>query len=307
MDGLEPDGLTKPPPYGPSRGRLVKKRMKRITRETEARRIGNLAPSSSQREQQNEARDRYQSGTTYSQERRAGLVPSPLGTFRAHPDRTASSEQLTTPDQSASSQFLHPILDRNSIHLDRVSIAQPLESRDQDTLWQRIQAMSARLNETEAAEERYRARIAAQLGDVRRAVNEDRSNDHSHSHTPPMPTTLVEQTTSRSLSAWGLLPSRSNKDQPLSDTDQLLQKSGTSRNDPIASQVTYIDSTVMTNNITFGASTSTPNITISVTASLPERAKRHTASGNEEEDDSEREEPPALSTRSRKRARIDRL
>src|SRR5205823_4025017 len=41
LDDLEPDGFTKPPPHGPSRGRPVKKRMKRITRETEARRTGN--------------------------------------------------------------------------------------------------------------------------------------------------------------------------------------------------------------------------------------------------------------------------
>ena len=41
-DDLEPDGVTKPPPYAPSRGRPVQKRMKRRTWEIEARRLGNL-------------------------------------------------------------------------------------------------------------------------------------------------------------------------------------------------------------------------------------------------------------------------
>ena len=59
LDGLEPDGVTKPPPDIPLRGRPVKKRMKRRTRETEARRVGNPVSSSSWKEQQDEARNRY--------------------------------------------------------------------------------------------------------------------------------------------------------------------------------------------------------------------------------------------------------
>ncbi|KAH7394679.1 hypothetical protein BKA66DRAFT_567041 [Pyrenochaeta sp. MPI-SDFR-AT-0127] len=68
LDDLEPDGFTKPPPDAPSRGRPVQKRMKRRTRETEARRLGNLASSSGRKEQQDEARNRYQSGVTYFQQ-----------------------------------------------------------------------------------------------------------------------------------------------------------------------------------------------------------------------------------------------
>ena len=66
LDDLEPDGVTKPPPEASLRGRPSKKRMKRRTRETEARRVGNLASSSSQKERQDEARIRHQSGVTYS-------------------------------------------------------------------------------------------------------------------------------------------------------------------------------------------------------------------------------------------------
>ncbi|KAK7177811.1 hypothetical protein PSPO01_16135 [Paraphaeosphaeria sporulosa] len=40
LEDLEPDGVTKPPPDAPLRGRPVQKRMKRKTRDTEARRLG---------------------------------------------------------------------------------------------------------------------------------------------------------------------------------------------------------------------------------------------------------------------------
>ncbi|KAF9728390.1 hypothetical protein PMIN01_12173 [Paraphaeosphaeria minitans] len=50
-EDLEPDGVTKPPPDAPLRGRPVQKKMKRKTRETEAWRLGNLASSSGRMEQ----------------------------------------------------------------------------------------------------------------------------------------------------------------------------------------------------------------------------------------------------------------
>ena len=59
LDSLEPNSVTKPPPDIPLRGLPVKKRMKRRTQETEAPRVGNLVLSSSRKEQQDEARNRY--------------------------------------------------------------------------------------------------------------------------------------------------------------------------------------------------------------------------------------------------------
>ncbi|KAK7177498.1 hypothetical protein PSPO01_16455 [Paraphaeosphaeria sporulosa] len=157
--------------------------------------------------------------------------------------------------------------------------------------------MNERLGETEAAEERYRLQIAAQIGAVRQAVDENRTSNHSLSHTLPM--ALAEQPALRSQLPLDILAARSN-DQPSSATDELLQGSGTFRDNAIPSAIT-------TNNFTFGAPSPVPNITINVTASSPERNKRHIASESEKDAIIEREPPPALSTRSRKRARRDRL
>jgi hypothetical protein len=80
-----------------------------------------------------------------------------------------------------------------------------------------------------------------------------------------------------------------------------------SQDNPAATQVTYIESTVTNNNFTFGASSSVPNITINVTASPPGANKRSAEDGNGDENNTGREDPPALSTRARKRARTDLL
>lgn len=283
LDDLEPDGFTKPPPHGLSRGRLIRKRMKRITRESEARRRGNLAPPSLQRKQQSEARNRYQSGTTYAQEGIMGRVNSSFGQPR-------DSDQSTLPN---------PLLAQDGSVLNQASVAQPPESRDQDTLWQRIRAMNARLSETGATEERSRAEIAAQIRAVRQAVHEN-----SHPHPLPMPPTFADQLALRPQPPLKPLVSRFDTNQAFSHSDELLQRSRTSPNDPTASQATYIDSVVTTNNVILAASSSTPNVAINAISSSSKGNKRCIASGNQEGSVVEGEDPPALSTRSRKRVRI---
>lgn len=62
---LEPDGVTLPPQdLFPLRGRPIKKRFKRKTRETEARRLGKMRSPEAQRQRQEEAAARYQSGAS---------------------------------------------------------------------------------------------------------------------------------------------------------------------------------------------------------------------------------------------------
>jgi hypothetical protein len=96
-------------------------------------------------------------------------------------------------------------------------------------------------------------------------------------------------------------------DQQLRPDEDEQQSSSGSQVDLAASQVTYTDSTVTNNTFTFGASCSVPNITINVASSPPGRNKRAVAGGDEEESNVQSEEPPALSTRSRKRARMSQL
>jgi hypothetical protein len=82
LDDLEPDGVAKPPPDVSLRGRPTKKRMKRKTRETEARRVGNLVLSNGRKEQQNEAQNRYQSGVTYSSQLDPLSIAQPLAPWQ---------------------------------------------------------------------------------------------------------------------------------------------------------------------------------------------------------------------------------
>lgn len=215
--------------------------MKRRTRETEARRVGNLVSSSCRKEQQDEARNRYQSGVTYSSQ------------------------------------------------LNPLSTAQPL------ALWQRTRAIQARLKEAEAIGEPYRTQ----------AVNGNRNNEHNQFHTVQASTMHAEHPTSRSQPPPEQPVSQLNGGRPWLDADE-QQRSSNSQVDTAASQVTYIDSTVTNNNFTFGTSSSVPNITINVTTSPPGANKRPVGSGDEEESNVQSEEPPALPTRSRKRARTDR-
>ncbi|KAF2187549.1 hypothetical protein K469DRAFT_725100 [Zopfia rhizophila CBS 207.26] len=268
LDDLEPDGVTKPPLDAALRGRPIK-RMKRRTRETEARRLGNLVSSSSRKEQQDEARNRYQSGVTYFQQ-------------QTHQDT------LNDPDQRVSSQPSYSIFNHHRNVSDPLSIAQP------PPLWQRIRAIQARLEEAETIGEPYRTQ----------AVNRNRNNEHDQSHTVQASTTHAEHPTSRSRPPEQPV-SQLNGERPSLDTDE-QQRNNTSQVDTAASQVTHIDSTVTNNNFIFGTSSSVPNITINVTASPPGGNKRPVANGDEEGNNVQNEEPPSLSTRSRKRARTDR-
>jgi hypothetical protein len=311
LDDLEPDGFTKPPAIGTSRGRPVRKRMKRTTRETEARRRGNLVSSSSQRQQQDEARNRYQSGTTYCQGRRTGQALNPSNQIA--PSQSLPAE--TTPDQIVLSQPPYAISNHednvpnlaNQLPATQLPATQLPDPRDQDALWQRITAIHARLCETEAIGERYRAQIRDQIGAVREAVNGNRINNHSQSHTVQASTTDVEQLASRSQSPPGLPVSQANRGEQLSlDTDD-PQRIGNSQNNPTASQVTYVDSTITNNNFAFGASSTIPNITINVTASPPVVNRRSAEGEAGGRDEGEGDEPPAMSTRSRKTARTDQL
>ncbi|KAK7178181.1 hypothetical protein PSPO01_15771 [Paraphaeosphaeria sporulosa] len=143
LEDLEPDGVTKPPPDAPLRGRPVQKRMKRKTRETEARRLGNLASSSGRMEQQDEARNRYQSGATYFQQHPdASDRPSHIIPIQRRPEQAIPNQEVSTqlPDQTGVSPSL---------------IFQPPDSREHSTLWQRIRAIQAGLREIEAIRERY--------------------------------------------------------------------------------------------------------------------------------------------------------
>lgn len=295
LDDLEPDGVTKPPPDAPSRGRRAKKRMKRKTRETEARRVGNLVSSDVQKAQQDEARNRYQSGVTYFQQQRTRQDPldrsSQISFVQHQAEETMPNQGMSSqPIQRTSSQPLHSVSNPQRNVPDPLSIAQPPDS---DALWQRIRAIQARLQETEAYQ--------AQFGAARQAVNGSRDNEHDQSHRAQASTARAENPTSRSqppperpvsqLSRERLSP---NRDEP---------RNGNSQVDPVASQVTYIDSTVTNNNFTLRTSNSGPNITINVTASPPGRNKRPVPSEDEEGDNVPSEVPPFLSTRSRKRPR----
>lgn len=68
LSDLKPDGITRPPPaLAQPRGRKVMKRLKRKTRETEARRLGRMKSPETQMRRQEEARARYQSGANHFQ------------------------------------------------------------------------------------------------------------------------------------------------------------------------------------------------------------------------------------------------
>lgn len=142
LDDLEPDGVTKPPPDAPSRGRPVQKRMKRRTRETEARRLGNLAPSSVRKEQQDEARNRYQSGATYFQHPDTSDRPSQTIPIQRLPEQTI-------PNQGVSSQLPNQTVSSPSL------ISQPPDSGEHGTLWQRIRAIQVSLTEIESIREHH--------------------------------------------------------------------------------------------------------------------------------------------------------
>jgi hypothetical protein len=291
LDDLEPDGVTKPPPDAPSRGRPVQKRMKRKTRETEARRLGNLASSSGRMEQQDEARNRYQSGATY---------------FQRHPDTSDPPTQVTSiqrrPEQAIPNQRVSSQLPDQAVSSPSL-ISQPPDSREHGTLWQRIRAIQADLREIEAIRERHQAQgIRA----ARKAVHENRNREHGQSHVAQASTMEAEHTTLRSPPPEPPV-SQPIVDQQLRPDEDEQQSSSGSQVDLAASQVTYTDSTVTNNTFTFGASCSVPNITINVASSPPGRNKRAVAGGDEEESNVQSEEPPALSTRSRKRARMSQL
>ena len=241
LDDLEPDGVTKPPPEAPLRGRPVKKRIKRTTRETEARRVGNLASSSSRKERQDEARIRHQSGVTYSSQ------------------------------------------------LDPTSIVEP------HTLMQRNKAFQAHPEESGMILEPCRTEEA----------HGSRSSEYEQSPTVQAPTKSIEYSTSQAQPPREQHVFQEIREPPPLDMFE-QQRSSNSQFDAAASEVTYIDSTVTNNNFTFGTSNSVPNITISVTTSPPGANKRPVRSGDEDDSSVQSEEPPALSTRSRKRSRMDR-
>ncbi|PSN59068.1 hypothetical protein BS50DRAFT_594940 [Corynespora cassiicola Philippines] len=287
LDDLEPDGVTKPPPEAPSRGRPAHKRMKRRTRETEARRLGNLASSSRRKEQQDEARNRYQSGATYPQQLPdTSNCPGHIAPIQNRPGQTITDQGVSTqlPDQTISSPYL---------------ISQPSDSREHSNLWQRIRAIQASLAEIKAMRERYQAQG---VGAARQAVNGNRNNEHSQPHVAQASTGEAENSTLRSPYPESSASQPVLEQQVRPDEDEQQSSSG-SQGDLATSQVTYIDSTVTNNTFTFGASNSVPNITINVASSPPGRNKRPMASGDEEGNNVQSEEPPALSTRSRKRAR----
>lgn len=131
-------------------------------------------------------------------------------------------------------------------------------------------------------------------------------NEHGQPHVAQASTTEAEHSTLRYPSPESPF-SQPIVDQQLRPDEDEQQSSSGSQVDLAASQVTYIDSTVTNNTFTFGTSSSVPNITINVTSSPLGRNKRPMASGDEEESSVQSEEPPALSTRSRKRARTGQL
>jgi len=160
LDDLEPDGVTKPPPSSVLRGRPATKRMKRRTRETEARRLGNLVSSSVRREQQIEARNRYLSGTTCFQHEQARSEPTNRSieteTVQSHPIRTRIDHQ-----ESARSPLPDPTHHSNT--LQSSPNARPPGSGLEVPLWERIRAIQASLAQTEAFRERFCAQTSQQV------------------------------------------------------------------------------------------------------------------------------------------------
>lgn len=284
LDDLEPDGVTKPPPYAPSRGRPAQKRMKRRTRETEARRLGNLASSNVRKGQQDEARNRYQSGGIYFQQRPdASNCPIQITPIQPCPEQTISN-------QEASSQLTNQTVSALSF------LSQPLDSREHGTLWQRIRAIQTSLKEIEAIRERHQTQ---RIGAARQAAKENRNNDDGQPHIAQTSTAEAEHSTLQPTSP------KPPVFQPVIDQqlqlDDEQQSSSGSQVDLPALQVTYMDSTITNDTFPIATLSSASHITINVTSSPPSRDKRPIAS---EESNVQSEEPPALSTRSRKRARI---
>lgn len=264
--------------------------MKRRTRETEARRLGNLASSNHWKQQQDEARNRFQSGTTYFQQHPDTSNPSQIAHIQRHPERTVPNHGVSP--QLPGQPVFSPSL-----------IFQPPSSREHGTLWQRIRAIQASLTEIEAIRENYQAQG---VGAARQAVDANGNNEHGQPRVAQAPTTEADHPTLRSPSPEPPV-SQPSVDQQLPPDEDEQQSSIGSAVDLAAPQFTYIDSTVANNTFTFGTSSSVPNIAINVTSSPTGRNKRFVASGDEDGDDFESEEPPALSTRSRKRARTGQL
>ncbi|PSN59070.1 hypothetical protein BS50DRAFT_626900 [Corynespora cassiicola Philippines] len=146
LDDLEPDGFTRPPAEVSLRGRPAKKRTKRRTRETEARRLGNLVSSMNQEEQQDETRNQHQFGTTHPQQQvDTSGHPSQITLTQHHPEQTI-------PDRNVSSDSAYTVTNH---HHNPSSISQLTDSREQDVLWRRVRDIQASLVEIKAIRDRY--------------------------------------------------------------------------------------------------------------------------------------------------------
>jgi hypothetical protein len=120
LSELEQDGVTlPPPPRALLRGRKAMKRLKRTTRETEARRLGRMKSPETQARQREEAQARYQSGANHFQHQSSASV--------------SNHQQLR-----AAYQHPQAALNRQTSNPAPFSLAQPPDISQQSDIWTQI-------------------------------------------------------------------------------------------------------------------------------------------------------------------------
>jgi hypothetical protein len=262
LSDLEPDGITQPPPaVAVPRGRKVVKRLKRVTRETEARRFARMKSPETQRRRQEEARARYQSGASHFQ----------LQTSIAVSNRN----QLST-------AYHNPLaaLNRQSRRNDPFPLAQPPDLSD---TWARIRALQASASEIDQLAGQRRTvmnQLPGESGDQAQDSQEDWRNTEGQARQPEQPV----QASNEQPDASAPSASRNDDERPFESTT--IPSSS-------PSSITYNFQGPVNGFFNLSGSASMPQFTQNVTPSPPRKRSREEddESGNEDDDEVEVVDP----------------
>ena len=278
LSELEPDGVTQPPPtYPKSAGRRVQKRLKRISRETEARRRGRMKSPMTQDRQREQARARYQSGASHFQVRTSRAI--------------ARRAELSVP------RTISHHLYRRAIPNQPFLFAQAPDMGQDSDIRKRLRDLQMRVNDVENMVSQHRPVINQAAGqDEQQAsyTQEDQGDIESQ------PSSQQEQT------AEGRAREASNLDVPTEESPRHSQRSTALNSNP--SRITYnFQGTVSGfTQVNISGSNSAPQFTQNISSDNPRKRVREAA--NEQEDDTDEIEvidTPSVrrSTRPQKRSR----
>jgi hypothetical protein len=277
LSNLEPDGITKPPPAPvKSSGRKVTKRLRRITRETEARRFARMKSPDTQRRRQEEARSRYQSGASHFQVRASNV----------HSLRRELSAAYSNPQAALQRQTRCP---------------EPFpvtHTPDLTDTWARIRALQA-----SAAE--FNQRTSLQRTAMNQSAGDSGGQTHNNQRITGENTSQPQQPqSSNSTHAANSTP---NPSANLNQNQQpLLERSTSPHSSP--STVTYNFQGPVNGFIRLSGSASIPQFTQNISPSPPQKRKRPETEEHDDDDDDELEIiDPVIRRSTRKKKRSSRL